>query len=142
MGLFDFLKRNKQIKTIQAETNTFCDELVDGIPFGYKNSWFVFKNNDFDKVKNALRQHLKYEKTVTLEEGIRLGYGGYFALMRPVNEFIFLISSDGFRIIDKAKELSGVLGEVTFSAKVGHYLCFLTSKFAVVVSFRPTTLCS
>jgi hypothetical protein len=116
MGLFDFLKIDKQTKTIQTETETFCNELVDGIPFGYKNAWFVFKNNDFNKVKKALRSHLKYQKTVSLEEGIKLGYDGYFALMRPVNEFVFLISSDGFRFIDKVKELSDELGEITFYA--------------------------
>jgi len=116
MGIFDFLKTDKKTKTILTETNTFCDELVDGIPFGYKNAWFVFKNTNFNKVKNAINRHLKYEKTVTLEEGIKLGYDGYFALMRPINELIFFVSSAGFNFIDIAKELSVELGEITFYA--------------------------
>ena len=60
MGLFDFFKkRDKKIEIIEPRSEkpeiSICDEIIDGIPFGYKNSWFVFKNADYDRIRIILK---------------------------------------------------------------------------------------
>ncbi len=119
MGLFDFFKkRDKKIEIIEPRSEkpeiSICDEIIDGIPFGYKNSWFVFKNADYDRIRIILKNKLNYLATVNFENGLKEGWGGNFALLRPINGLTLLISSNGGNFLDIAKEISIDLGIIEY----------------------------
>jgi hypothetical protein len=116
MGLFDFFK--KQVKNVESKNEkshiSKCDEIIEGIPFGYKNSWFVFKNPDFNAIQKRLKNELDYISTLDFEKGLKEGWGGYFALLRPINQFTILISSNGGNFLEIAKEISKELGIIEY----------------------------
>lgn len=116
MGIFGLFFNSLKGQTIKNEKieNLLCEEIIDGIPFGYKNSWFVFKNLDFELIKSKLNTELQYLSTVSFEEGLKQGWGGYFALLKPINNYTILISSNGGNFLETAKKLSKELGTIEY----------------------------
>ncbi len=123
MKIFNIFKSKKPEPTLQVSNKNLneadvdlCNEIIKGIPFGYKNSWFVFKNENFNLIREALSTELDYKSTVNFETGIREGWGGNFALLKPINGLTILISSNGFNFLKTAQKISINLGQIEFYA--------------------------
>lgn len=105
MKLIDFFRKKTPRKNIDK---------IKGIPFGYKNSWFAFKTENFNDVRSILLKYFRFVKIDTLENGLKSGWNGDWCLLRPINGFILFISSEGGDFREQAKSISEKLGEIHF----------------------------
>lgn len=108
MRLFNFFKKDSKSQ------QNLKREKIKGIPFGYKNCWFAFRTTDFDGVYKVLKKYLVEIKRTELQTGLKEGWDGNWCLLRPIDGYILLISSNGFSLKEKAIELSEQLGEIHF----------------------------
>lgn len=74
----------------------------------------MFKNLNFNLIKEFLHNELVYHSTVNFENGLKEGWGGNFALLRPINHFTILISSNGGNFLEIAKKISKELGIIEY----------------------------
>ena len=66
---------------------------MKGIPFGYKNSWIIFKSTETKSIIESLKEFLEFQGEITWEQGLNKAYLGSFFLTLPIQGWTFLISS-------------------------------------------------
>ena len=103
---------------------------IKGTKFGWKNCWFVFKTDDFNKVRETISKYLKYSNNVNFAEGVKEGWDGNWSLFKSIEDNIILLSSSGNILFDKIEILSEIFNEVHFysSHSSSNYLKFSMAK--------------